>query len=238
MRSDARTIGPTIGRAIRRPPGAAALAGVSPEAAPPAWCRLDAGEALFELGDAACVWQLEAGVIRLDQAGRDGSVAFTQIALPGDLLGLESLAAFNHRQAARAIVPCVLRRRVLAGDAERRLAMLEGLMQAQQRCADVVALRTGPAQDRLKRLLVLLASAESDGGDGEWVLPTIRDMAVMIDTSPETVSRILANLKRSHILEGRSRQGARFSLSRLRDADWPAGMTRSDGSLRLGQVAA
>lgn len=200
--------------------------------------RLAAGETLFEIGELSGVWQLEQGAMRLDRAQADRTVSFVQIALPGDLLGLEALAALSHQHMARAIVPCLVRRRLLGSDAERQLVLMEGLMQSQKRCADVVALRTGPAQDRLKALLVLLATVQEDGGDAERALPTIRDMAAMIDTSPETVSRILANLKRTRLLDGRRRQGARFSLSRLRDADWPTGMTRSDGGNRVCPVAA
>lgn len=200
--------------------------------------RMAAGEALFDVGDPSCVWQVEQGALRLDRTKGDGTVCFVQIALPGDLLGLEALAALNHQATARAIVPCIARRRHLGHDGERQLVMLEGLLQAQQRCADLVALRTGPAQDRLKTLLVLLASIEDERGDRERPLPTIRDMAAMIDTAPETVSRILAHLKRTQLLDGRRRQGARFNLSRLRDADWPTGMTRSDGGSRIQRAIA
>nr|MBP7522905.1 helix-turn-helix domain-containing protein [Leptothrix sp. (in: b-proteobacteria)] len=77
------------------------------------------------------------------------------------------------------------------------------------------------------------------GGHGaHCALPTIRDMAAIIDTAPETVSRIFANLKRARIVDGRRRQGASYSLSHLREADWPVGMTRSNGLLRLALAQA
>jgi CRP-like cAMP-binding protein len=177
--------------------------------------------------------------MRLDLADRDGA-QFVQIVLPGDLLGLELLAAYPYAHTARAIVPCVARRRMLATDAERRLALLDGLMQQQRRGADLMALRTGPAQDRLKALLLMLAPGETPwAADAAHVaLPTIKDIAALLDTAPETVSRIFANLRRSHIVDARQRKGASFNASRLRDLAWPAGMTRSDGAKRLAALAA
>jgi CRP-like cAMP-binding protein len=199
--------------------------------------RLAAGELLFGVGEPSCVWQLEVGAMRLDRAHPDGLNGFAQLALPGDLLGLEALAGLNHQLSARAIVPCQARYRFLGNETERHLVMMQGLLQMHKRGGDLIALRTGAAQDRLKCLLVLLG-AEHEGTSRECPLPTIRDMAAMIDTAPETVSRILAHLKRSRLLDGRRRQGARFDLIRLRDADWPAGMTRTDGKGRINLESA
>lgn len=205
----------------------------------PSLTPLATGEVLFEAGGTGSIWQLESGAMRLDRVSREGS-RFIQIVLPGDLLGLELLAAYPYAYTARAIVPCELRRRPLSGDAERRLALVEGLAQQQRRGEDLVMMRTGPAQDRLKHLLLLLAPEDTPwvGEAAPCALPTIKDMAAIIDTAPETVSRIFANLKRTHILDGRQRQSASFSLSRLREVEWPTGMTRSDGSQRLVPAAA
>ncbi|MEK8045622.1 Crp/Fnr family transcriptional regulator [Ideonella margarita] len=198
---------------------------------------LDSGEWLFEAGGMGSVWQLDKGALRLDRNDREGQ-RFMQIVLPGDLMGLELLAAYPYAYSARAIVPCEARRRPLSGEAERRLALMEGLVQQQRRGQDLVALRTGTAQDRLKHLLLLLAPDDTPwAGEGATcALPTIKDMAAIIDTAPETVSRIFANLKRTQILDTRQRQSASFSLSRLREAEWPSGMTRSDGPQRLAGV--
>jgi CRP-like cAMP-binding protein len=45
-------------------------------------------------------------------------------------------------------------------------------------------------------------------------------MAAIIDTAPETVSRILGHLRRQHLLDDRQRQVASFS---------PRGCARSNG---------
>lgn len=200
---------------------------------------LATGELLFEAGGHGSVWQLESGAIRLDRADREGP-RFMQLALPGDLMGLELLAAYPYAYSARAIVPSTVRRRSLAADAERRLALIEGLVQQQRRGEDLMALRGGSAQGRLKHLLLSLAPEEAPwtGAGTACALPTIKDMAAIIDTAPETVSRIFANLKRTQILDSRQRQGASFNRSRLRECEWPTGMTRSDGGQRLVPLAA
>lgn len=200
---------------------------------------LDSGEALFESGATGSVWMLEAGALRLDRVDR-GAAQFSQIVLSGDLVGLEVLASHRYGYTARAIVPCELRPRLLPTDDERRLALVAGLMQWQRRSSDLIVLRSGSAQDRLKHLLVLLTpEGAAPGGHGaHCALPTIRDMAAIIDTAPETVSRIFANLKRARIVDGRRRQGASYSLAHLREADWPVGMTRSNGLLRLALAQA
>ena len=192
------------------------------------------GDVLFEAGSMGSIWQLENGALRLDRVTREGS-RFIQIVLPGDLLGLELLAAYPYAYTARAIVPSLARRRGLSSDADRRLVLIEGLTQQQRRGEDLVMLRSGPAQDRLKHLLLLLAPVHGPwNSEGQpCALPTIKDMAAIIDTAPETVSRIFANLKRTHLLDARQRQSASFSPSRLREAEWPAGMTRSDGGQRV-----
>ena len=200
--------------------------------------ELASGDLLFEAGGTGTVWQLETGAMRLDREDREGP-RFMQIVLPGDLLGVELLAAYPYAFSARAITPCTVRRRALAGDAERRLTLIEGLVQQQRRGEDLVQLRTGPAQERLKHLLLLLAPENTPwAGEGaSCPLPTIKDMAAIIDTAPETVSRIFANLKRSQILDARQRQSASFSLARLRESEWPAGMTRSDGGARMRELS-
>lgn len=196
--------------------------------------ELAAGDLLFEAGAVGVVWQLESGLLRLDTA--DGQ--FMQLVLPGDMVGVELLAASAYSYTARAVVPCTVRYVKLVNDAERRMALLEGLMQQQRRNDTMMTLRTGPAQDRLKHLLLLLAPGQGawDGADARCVLPTLKDMAAILDTAPETVSRIFANLKRTHLLDVRQRQSASFNVSRLRDAAWPTGMTRSDGGRRVAEV--
>lgn len=195
--------------------------------------RLAAGDLLCEAGAVGVVWQLNSGALRLDRVDAEGG-QFMQLVLPGDMVGVELLAACAYSYTARAVVPSTVSHCKLNSDAERRMALVDGLMQQQRRTAELVALRTGTAQDRLKQLLLLMAPDQSawDEAGVRYALPTLKDMAAILDTAPETVSRIFANLKRTHLLDVRQRQSASFNVSRLRDAAWPTGMTRSDGGRR------
>jgi CRP-like cAMP-binding protein len=192
---------------------------------------LASGDALFEAQGSGGLWRLESGALRLDRITREGP-QFVQIVLPGDLLGLELLAAEGYAYTARAVVPSLARRVALGDAASREAAMLAGLRQQQRRGEDLVALRSGPAQDRLKHLLLRLVPAgqawpADTGGAAAFALPTIKDIAAIIDTAPETVSRMFSKLKRSQLVDDRHRQSASFSRSRLCDTEWPTGMTRS-----------
>lgn len=189
--------------------------------------HLDSGDVLYNAGHDGGIWQLQSGALRLDRIEREGP-RFMQLVLPGDLIGLELLAAFPYAYTARAIVPSMVTLRDLPTEDKRRAALVDGLLQQQARTADLIALRTGTAQDRLKRLLLLLSADAAQDQHAARVLPTIKDVAAIIDTAPETVSRIFANLQRSQLLDARQRQSARYSAARLRDHEWPAGMTRSD----------
>lgn len=199
--------------------------------------RLASGAVLYDAGHPASGWRLESGALRLDCIGRDGP-RFVQLVLPGDVIGLESLAGEVYAHTARAIVPSVVQPCAVS-PSQCGEVLLHSMLKQQTRMAEVMNLRTGPAQERLKRLLLLLWPEDgSEGADGARALPTIKDVAGIIDTAPETVSRIFANLKRTHMLDARHRQAARYSTTRLRAMDWPAGMTRSDGGQRLMQAMA
>ncbi len=73
--------------------------------------------------------------------------------------------------------------------------MLASLANAQRRAADLVALRGGQAIDRVLGLARLLAN-----GAGQVVLPTRQDIADITDLRFETISRIVKQLERQHIL--------------------------------------
>ncbi len=78
----------------------------------------------------------------------------------------------------------------LAGD-----TLLATLVQAQQRAADIVALRGGQAIDRVVGLIRLLADSA-----GRVVLPPRRDIADITDLRAETISRVIKGLERTGVL--------------------------------------
>ncbi|MCA6215321.1 Crp/Fnr family transcriptional regulator [Ideonella sp. B7] len=209
-----------------------------------AWKADDASEACFSISELAAgdvlaapgapgpLWRLKSGALRLDRLDPVDPAGglFMQLVLPGDLVGLEGLAGEAAAYRVRAIVPSRVQRLPAGSVAERLHWMAEGLLQQQRRGEDLVLLRSGSAQDRFKQLLLLLAPEAAASADdvSAWDLPTLKDMAAIIDTAPETVSRILSSLRRTRLLDGRQRQTACFSPARLREVTWPTGMTRTD----------
>lgn len=74
-------------------------------------------------------------------------------------------------------------------------SLLASLAQAQQRAAEVVALRGGQAVDRVLGLIRLFTD-----NTGQAVLPTRQDIADITDLRFETISRIIKTLERTKVL--------------------------------------
>lgn len=182
------------------------------------------GDTLYDAGEHGPVLQLQSGAVRLDGRTADGLV-FVQLALPGDYLGLERDAGLPYAFTARAIVPCVVRHGTPASPLQADPA--ESWQQQHRRCRETLQLRTGPAPERLRQLLLLLSGGVADDLRQDMPLPMLKDMAAIIDSAPETVSRILGSLRRSEVLSDRQPQQARFSRQVLRDSPLLPGMSRS-----------
>lgn len=184
-------------------------------------------------------WQLLSGALRLDLHG-DGPPRLVQLALPGDLLGLEPWFSDEREPRATALVACRIQRlcRPPVEDAQAAVALLSrALRQQRQRMVDMNDLRTGSTPDRVKRLLLLLhgdaRAADAPGGPPPaHALPRIKDIAALVDSAHETVSRILSGLRRLDVLQERHARCASFDRQALDDCKLPKGMTRSAAWLR------
>lgn len=163
-------------------------------------------EALSQ-ADLQVLWRLESGVLRIDSAEPDGGGDFVRLALPGDVLGVESLVGVKDRLVVRAITPARLVLVVLLEEEQRMQLLMHAVMQGYQRCREVVSLRTDSAPVRLKRLLHMLATGDP-GGTSEALactLPSLHDMATVINAAPETVCRVLGDLRQLNLLPHRVR---------------------------------
>ncbi|WP_022980646.1 Crp/Fnr family transcriptional regulator [Ideonella sp. B508-1] len=202
---------------------------------------LAAGSLLAPPEDDRRLWRLTEGALRLDRLADAESAGstFIQLLLPGDLVGLAALTGVPARYQARALVASRLQPLPLPESLAGWPLLADGLRQQQHRVEDLVRLRSGTAQERFKHLLLLLVPEASrrEGDVSVWPLPTLKDMAAIIDTAPETVSRILGHLRRQHLLDDRQRQVASFSPTRLREVEWPAGMTRTDRNPKRRRAA-
>lgn len=163
---------------------------------------LASGEAVFHAGAKGPLWRLAEGVVRLDRQ-RGAGPQMVQLALPGDLIGVEALCGQPYGFNAVAFTSCRLESVPLGGRGGSQEPLLrQALLQQQKRCLDMAALRTGTVSQRIAHLLRLLGldrqPAQGDCDDCARLirqsLPTLREVARMVDAKTETVCRALAQL--------------------------------------------
>ncbi|WMW81899.1 hypothetical protein RF679_06340 [Undibacterium cyanobacteriorum] len=157
-----------------------------------------------ELGneDLGKLWRIESGTMRIDVIAEDGRSHFVRLAIVGDILGMEGVAGVTERLVIRALTKVVLSPVKLAEEGQLMPLALESLARAHQRCRDVVSLRTGAVEDRVKRLLRMLSSRETPEGDSlVCSLPSLGNMAEIIHATPESVCRVLAAMRKQHLLQ-------------------------------------
>lgn len=156
------------------------------------------GDSIYSSGQAGAVWRVRQGLVRLVHACGPSRLP-VQIALPGDLIGIEALAAQPYQHGAEAFTDCALEPVDPSGHDE---LLREALLQQQRRSHDMASLRTGSVLQRLSHLLRLLdlpwQGAHTVAGDQadrvRAALPPLREVAELVDAKTETVCRALAQL--------------------------------------------
>jgi CRP-like cAMP-binding protein len=166
-----------------------------PPSAQRAGRQLAAGEGIYRAGADGLAWRLTSGVIRLDNASSASDASFASLAVPGDILGCETLLFGCYTFSATALTQCQLSPWPEGAGALAGESLLASLAQAQQRAAEVVALRGGQAADRVLGLIRLFTDSA-----GQVVLPTRQDIADITDLRFETISRIIKALERTKVL--------------------------------------
>lgn len=196
---------------------------------------LDRGEAI----DLRCLsphlhWQLDQGALRVDDLGQALPTPALGLLLARDLLP-EADDAPADSWAARLRLQALLPSRLIGlqrapGDALSHPRAL--LAQHWARTQDMLRLRRGPVPDRIKQLVLLLAQGLADsapvGQDDQALrLPRVRDIADLVDSTPESVSRTMTAFKRLDLLSERQGSRTRVNAQRLSASTLPLGLTRS-----------
>jgi CRP-like cAMP-binding protein len=159
------------------------------------------GERIHEARTPGLAWRVVSGAVRLDTLdSEDGTPEFAGLAVPGDIVGAESLLLGECYFRATALTPTVLVPWPGAA-APQGVSLLGALARTEQRAAKVVALRAGQAIERVKRLIQLLVPESGSGALVRVALPPLRDMADITALTIETVSRSLSGLRRQGMLE-------------------------------------
>ena len=165
------------------------------------------GALIHLAGSEGHAWRVVSGSVRLDHEGEDGP-QFGGLALTGDVIGAETLLFGRYTFSARALSPCVLECWSEEAGETQKERLLHMLAAAERRMADILALRSGKAGQRVRGLLALLSRSLGGRRSEKGVmLPRLSDIAEITDLTVETVSRTISRLDSEGSLEveGRSR---------------------------------
>jgi len=183
---------------------------------------------LCELGASGGPWMLIEGLALIEP--RDGPDHIAFLALPGDLLGVENLAGQPSRCRIRALVPCVAAELQGCQPEGWSRLLIDSVLSLHQRLHETARLVQGPVGERVRSLLrYLCGSGRTDPEGGlRCELPVLADLAVLLNTSPETISRVLSQLRRAGLIHatGLDRE-FRISPELLEGAALPERLTRS-----------
>ena len=153
------------------------------------------GQTLTFAGGVGPVWRVTQGVFKLERQGQDGQI-LVQLAQAGDLIGVESLCAEPYAFTAVALVAAQAKPLAAGQDLDRYTTMTQGFLQQQRQTCEMHRLRTGSIVQRLAYLLTVLGK-QADGlvlTVQRKELPTLKEMARVVDSTFETVCRELNTL--------------------------------------------
>lgn len=194
----------------------------------------DRGDLVFPSGVSVAPCVIVSGACRIDRSGAEADDL--QLALPGDLLGLESLHGWSPRCSVRALVDTVVTPLRRMSDAEWRELLLNALLRRQSQGCSLARVRAGMATERVRRVLLLLAGVADHVTPADIVgrglpdceLPSLQDLSVLTAIAPETVSRVMSSLRRAGLIGDAGPRRVRLDAGLLLAAgELPGGKTRS-----------
>lgn len=168
------------------------------------------GELIYRAAYTGVLWRVLTGAVRLDKPETDG-ILFASLALPGAVIGCETLITGQYAFTARAMTPCTL---IAQPCALEDLSPLTLLAAAEQRAADMVALRHGRAMDRIRRLVNLLTSNGAHPlPSNRCLLPRLIDIADITGLAIETVSRLTGEMDMAGGLPHKKYRTRKFAVN-------------------------
>jgi CRP-like cAMP-binding protein len=170
--------------------------------------HFDKGQLLYAAGERGHAWRVVSGAVRLNDFAED-DVRFAGLAVAGNVIGLETLAEGRYGFEASALATCLIEPWQPVDETE-----LRGMLAATTRqAADLLALRAGSAEARVRRLITRLAEGRGRYADMSSIaLPSQRNIADITGLTNETVSRIISRWREQGCdVAGRSRMGLRMA---------------------------
>ena len=192
-------------------------------------CLLQAGQTVPAPAEPSLGWRLDSGLVCHGPAFAlaEAVLRVHVLARPDDLI-----LPGGPDESARALMHCALMPLPEPCNRADWHALL-GCASRQQRrqAADLAALRTGAAADRVRHLLLMLAAPDAP----PQVLPSLRTMSSLLDIAPETVSRVLSALRHLRLLDAGPPDTARRACQSARQLalrQLPAGLSSSQAQRR------
>jgi hypothetical protein len=178
-------------------------------------------------------WRVESGLLCLGPTPTPQAAAPVYgVARPGDWVCLPHAGV-----SAWALVPSSLSpQQAPQAQADWHALLVQICAQQCRQAAELAAMRTGPAADRVRHLLLMLAPHGEPMPD----LPPLRAMSQLVDAAPETVSRVVSALRQLHLLAGKRSVGPAPATDAvpLSARALPKGLTRSEGAPRRARLLA
>jgi CRP-like cAMP-binding protein len=167
------------------------------------------GDSLYHEGaEIGALYVVRRGRIKLLSYLPDGRARIVRLHKRGAIIGLNGLLGEAHEHAAVAVdqvevyqIPLTLLSPLKQQDPVAYSQLLEQ-WHSYLNTADtwITEFSTGPIRGRVARLLLFLIDLDEDSGPRELTLLSCEEMAEVLGVTPESVSRLLAEFKRSGIL--------------------------------------
>ena len=166
------------------------------------------GDAIYHLESSPeHVYTVRSGLVKLVQYLPDGTPRIVRILRPGDLAGIEITSGGEYQHDAIALTPvetCQIPMTVIDKLSEETPRLHRQFLERWKKAlmtADswLTQLSTGVARNRVIHMLLWLDEHTSQP-DGSFILPVREDIGAMVALTTETVSRIIAELRRSEII--------------------------------------
>ena len=186
--------------------------------------RCGVGEALYRPVDhPGHVFTIRQGLLKLVQYLPNGGQRIVRLLKQGDVAGLEVTLGHPYQHEAvvlEVVSACRIPVSVITRLSRDTPRLHQQLLTRWQRVVSdadtwITGLSTGPAQSRVARLLLHMLGSQPDN---RCYLPTREDIGAMLGITPETASRMVAELKRSglvHELDAKHARVDRDGLVRI-----------------------
>jgi len=169
--------------------------------------QLKQSETIYAQEDAGqYIYTIRSGIVKLQVLQPDGDIRIVRLLRKGDVTGLEALTGGRYRHTALVLEPCDLCKipvQVIRNLQMHSQVLCQDLMERWDRSvhhADewLVKLNTGQARKRVIQFINYLIDNSETAP--EFILPSRDDMSSILSLTKETVSRIIADLKRDGLL--------------------------------------